>query len=145
MLLQWLIIFIIGLDGVFLKTITKYKTVKNNHSLILLACGLILTVSGLFSCQKKQSIANPEENRFIKTVLTQGEFFEPTEMTILPNLDILVVQRRGEILKFDNATRKVKQVGFLNVYYRSAKANTEEGLLGITADPDFDSNHYVYI
>lgn len=112
---------------------------------MLLAYGLMLSVSTLFSCQKKQSIAKPEENRFIKTVLTQGEFFEPTEMTILPNLDILIVQRRGEILKFDNTTRKVKQVGFLNVYYRSAKANTEEGLLGITADPDFDSNHFVYI
>ncbi len=112
---------------------------------MLLACGLILTMSTFFSCQKKQSIAKPEENRFIKTVLTQGEFFEPTEMTILPNLDVLIVQRRGEILKFDNTTRKVKQVGFLNVYYRSAKANTEEGVLGLTADPDFASNNYVYI
>lgn len=81
----------------------------------------------------------------MKTVLTQGEFFEPTEMAILPNLDVLIVQRRGEILKYDNAAKKVKQVGFLNVYYRSTKANTEEGLLGITADPNFDSNHYVYI
>lgn len=111
----------------------------------LLACGLILVTVTFFSCQNKQSIAKPEENRFVKTVLTQGEFFEPTEMTILPDLSVLIVQRRGEILKFDNTSKKVKQVGFLNVYYRSAKANTEEGLLGVTADPDFSDNHFVYI
>ena len=31
----------------------------------------------------------PEEDRFIKTNLAQGEFFEPTEMTILPNFNIV--------------------------------------------------------
>jgi len=121
--------------------------VSNNHSTKRLAGVLFVAIVAgtFFSCQKKQSIAKPEENRFVKTVLTQGEFFEPTEMAILPTLDVLIVQRRGEILKFDNATHKVKQVGFLNVYYRSTKANTEEGLLGITPDPDFSSNHFVYI
>ncbi len=44
----------------------------------------------------------PEENRFVKTVLYQGIFFEPTEMAILPNLDILVTQRRGEILLYSD-------------------------------------------
>jgi type 1 glutamine amidotransferase len=37
----------------------------------------------------------PEENRFVKTVLTQGNFFEPTEMAILPDLSVLVAQRRA--------------------------------------------------
>src|SRR5690606_30660600 len=36
----------------------------------------------------------PDEDRFTKTQLAYGTFFEPTEMTILPNLDVLVVQRR---------------------------------------------------
>jgi hypothetical protein len=30
----------------------------------------------------------PDVDRFTKTQLVQGEFFEPTEMTVLPNLDI---------------------------------------------------------
>ena len=34
----------------------------------------------------------PERDRFVKTVLTQGNFFEPTEMAILPTLDILIAQ-----------------------------------------------------
>ena len=61
----------------------------------------------------------PDEDRFTKTQLAQGEFFEPTEMTILPNLDILVIQRRGEIMLYKNETKKVKQVGFLDVYYKT--------------------------
>ncbi len=99
-----------------------------------------------YSKAKSQPI--PEENRFAKTVLTQGSFFEPTEMAILPNLDILVTQRRGEILLYSDKTKKVKQAGFLNVYYKTVNTpgvNAEEGVLGITLDPDFKSNHYVYI
>ncbi|RYE17971.1 MAG: hypothetical protein EOP51_22920, partial [Sphingobacteriales bacterium] len=89
----------------------------------------------------------PEDNRFVKRILTQGGFYEPTEMAILPNFDILVTQRRGELMKFDNGTKNLKQVGFLNVYYKTSNANvnSEEGLLGITADPNYNSNHYIYI
>jgi len=90
----------------------------------------------------------PDEDRFTKTSLVKGVFFEPTEMTILPNLDIIVLQRRGEILKYDHVTKQVKQVGFLNVYWKTEHTpgvNSEEGLLGISKDPHFDKNHWVYI
>lgn len=88
----------------------------------------------------------PEENRFSKNMLTTGEFFEPTEMTILPDLNILIAQRRGEIMYFNQSTRKLSQVGFLRVYYKTEvpNVNAEEGLLGIAADPNFATNHYVY-
>ena len=95
---------------------------------------------------KATQLRVPEEDRFTKTTLAQGVFFEPTEMTILPNLDILVTQRRGEILLYSNTTKSVKQAGFLNVYFKTkTSANAEEGLLGIQADPDFAKNHYVYV
>lgn len=97
---------------------------------------------------KAKSQYPPDESHFTKTVLTQGEFFEPTEMTILPNLDVLVVQRRGEILLYKNETKKLKQAGFLNVYFKTKNTpdvNAEEGLLGVCKDPDFAKNNYVYI
>lgn len=89
----------------------------------------------------------PAENRFTKTPLVLGEFYEPTEMTILPNLDILITQRRGEILHFNNEDSTLNQVGFLDVYHQSDAegVNAEEGVLGIKADPDFEDNHYIYI
>ncbi|ASZ14763.1 ThuA domain-containing protein [Chitinophaga pendula] len=89
----------------------------------------------------------PAENRFTKTTLSAGQLFEPTEMAILPDRSVLITQRRGEIMYFDNKTQKISQVGFLKVYYKSDKpdAVSDEGVLGITADPAFEKNHYVYI
>ena len=98
--------------------------------------------------QKQKHRYPPDEDRFTKTQLAQGEFFEPTEMTILPNFDILVIQRRGEILLYKNDTKKVKQVGFLNVYYKTLRTpgvNAEEGMLGLAKDPDFAKNNWIYI
>jgi glucose/arabinose dehydrogenase len=90
----------------------------------------------------------PDDDQFVKTQLASGgPFFEPTEMTVLPNLDVLIVQRRGEVLLYKETTKKVKQVGFLDVYHQAQVkgVNAEEGLLGITKDPAFDKNHYVYL
>jgi cytochrome c len=88
----------------------------------------------------------PEENRFIKTQLVEGTLYEPTEMTVLPNSDVLIVQRRGEFLLYKQDTKTIKPAGFLKVYFQAitTKFNTEEGLLGVQADPDFATNHYIY-
>ncbi|HRE51471.1 MAG TPA: ThuA domain-containing protein [Flavitalea sp.] len=89
----------------------------------------------------------PEEDRFTRTVLKQGVFFEPTEMSILPNLDILIAQRRGEILLYKNQDSTIKQVALLPVYYKTSvpNVNAEEGVMGIKIDPDFEKNRFVYI
>ncbi|RYD95128.1 MAG: Crp/Fnr family transcriptional regulator, partial [Sphingobacteriales bacterium] len=96
---------------------------------------------------KSTSLKTPEANRFVRTTLTQGGFFEPTEMAILPNLDILITQRRGELMKYDNAKKTLKQVGYLNVYHKASapNVNSEEGLLGITTDPNYAKNHFIYL
>ncbi len=91
----------------------------------------------------------PADEQFVKTQLAQGGFFfEPTELTVLPNLDVLMVQRRGQVLLYKEATRQVKRVGFLVVYCMAKNApgvNVEEGLLGLAKDPEFEKNHWVYL
>ena len=89
----------------------------------------------------------PDDDRFVKTSLVQGTFFEPTEMAVLPNLDVLVAQRRGEIMHYSNETKKVEQAGFLNVYHKTTvpNVNAEEGLMGLAIDPAFAKNNYVYL
>ena len=96
---------------------------------------------------KASSVFAPDESHFTKTDLVTGTFFEPTELSVLPNLDVLVVQRRGEILLYNNTSKKIKQAGFLNVYWKTNApgVNSEEGLLGVKADPDFAKNHFVYM
>jgi len=90
----------------------------------------------------------PDAKSFIKNQLSVGEFFEPTEMTLLPNLDVLIVQRRGEILIYKNDTKKLQPAGKLDVYWKTkidSTVNAEEGLLGICKDPNFAKNNWVYI
>ncbi len=96
---------------------------------------------------KATSLRVPEENRFTKTMLVRGQLFEPTEMTILPNLDVLIAQRRGGLLIYKSASKDIKSAGTLNVYYKALTptGSTEEGLLGIQADPDYAANHFVYL
>lgn len=97
---------------------------------------------------KAKSLRAPEENRFTKTMLATGVFYEPTEMTILPNFDILIGQRRGEVLLYKNSTSTVEQIAVLNVYSKTVNTpgvNAEEGLLGLQADPNFATNGYIFI
>ena len=96
---------------------------------------------------KSKTMIPPDDNRFTKTQLAQGDFYEPTEMTVLPNLDILVIQRRGEIMLFKNDTKKVKQVGFLEAYFKTKVpgVNAEEGMLGLAKDPNYAKNNWIYI
>ncbi|MBC8034507.1 MAG: ThuA domain-containing protein [Chitinophagaceae bacterium] len=97
---------------------------------------------------KSKTMRLPPSYKFAKAQLVKGTFFEPTELTVLPNMDILVTQRRGEIMLYKNSTKTVKQAGFLKVYWKtlkSPKVNAEEGLLGVQADPDFANNHFIYV
>lgn len=89
----------------------------------------------------------PEENRFSKTMLAVGEFTEPTELTVLPNLDILISQRRGEILFWNEAEQSLQEVAKLDVYWQSGVrgVNAEEGLMGIQKDPNYASNNFVFV
>lgn len=98
-----------------------------------------------YSKAKTQRV--PEENRFEKKTLALGEFTEPTEMTILPNLDILIAQRRGEVLLYKNGDTTVREVAKFDVYWKTniPGVNAEEGLMGLQKDPNFDKNGYVFV
>lgn len=81
----------------------------------------------------------PEENRFTKMVL-EFNLNEPTEMTILPDGRILFIERKGDIKLYDQQTNKVRKINHLNPWTKE-----EDGLIGLTADPDFSKNNFIYI
>ena len=88
----------------------------------------------------------PAESLFTKVDLTMGTLAEPTEMAVLPTRDVLIAQRGGEIVLYRDSDHSVKPVGTLAVYSKSKNgSNVEEGLLGLTIDPDFAKNRYVYV
>ena len=98
---------------------------------------------------KASSQIPPDIDRFSKVSLIGGsEFMEPTEMTILPNNDVLIGQRRGEIMHYSADTKELKQVAFLDVYHKSLTnpdLNAEEGLMGLQKDPDYARNNWIYV
>ena len=90
----------------------------------------------------------PEIDRFTKVVLTEGKFFEPTEMAILPNNDVLIAQRRGEVMLFSQETQMLTEVAKLDVYSKTLNTpgvNAEEGLMGLQKDPDYAKNNWIYL
>lgn len=97
--------------------------------------------------KKVKTPLRPEDNRFTLERLVRGQLFEPTEMTILPNKDVLIAQRRGELLLYKEADKKLYEVAKLNVYHKTDKkgVNAEEGFMGLQKDPEYAINHYIYL
>ncbi len=90
----------------------------------------------------------PDADRFTKVILTEGEFFEPTEMAILPNNDVLIAQRRGEVMLYSEETQKLTEVAKLDVYSKTLNTpgvNAEEGLMGLQKDPNYATNNWIYL
>ena len=85
-----------------------------------------------------QTVAVPDSSRYTKIVLAEG-LDEPLEMEVLPNNNVLFVERKGGVKIYDAESKKVKTIANLNVY-----SGIEDGLLGVALDPDFANNHWAY-
>ena len=81
----------------------------------------------------------PPESAFEKIVLDEN-LNEPMELDFLGDDKIIFVERRGDVKIFnlDNGTTSV--AASLVVY-----SGGEEGLIGVAADPDYATNHQVYL
>ncbi|MEN8788293.1 MAG: ThuA domain-containing protein, partial [Flavobacteriaceae bacterium] len=81
--------------------------------------GIQYAIGENYELEYKKAIIQipPEQDRFSKHSLTIGQFYEPTEMTILPNNDVLISQRRGEVMHFDSESGTLKELVKLDVYH----------------------------
>jgi cytochrome c len=88
---------------------------------------------------KAKAKAVPEENRFSKVVL--GYFFnEPTEMTVLPDGRIIFIERKGRVKLYDPAQDTITVINTFNIWSKE-----EDGMMGITKDPNFSQNNWLYL
>lgn len=90
----------------------------------------------------------PDPDRFSKVTLKEGVFFEPTEMTVLPNNDVLIAERRGGIKLYKESTNQFMEVATLDVYHKTLNTpgvNAEEGLMGLQKDPNYATNNWIYV
>ncbi len=101
--------------------------------------GIKWAMAAKLDYSKAKSKRAPEENRFIKTNLVKN-LDEPTEMAVMPNGKVILVERKGAVKIWNPATGKTKVAAQLNVYQKF-----EYGLMGVNIDPQFEKNNWVYL
>ncbi len=117
----------------------------------------LLLAAGLFACQSDGADSptddgsKPEENRFTTTILSDpGRLDEPMAFTFLSDDEMMLVERKGGVKTFHVGDREMRTVGHVpvNILYTNKEGQSrpaEEGLMGVAADPDFATNHWVYM
>ena len=95
------------------------------------------------------SKSKPEENRFSKVVLAE-KLNEPMELTVLNDGRILFIERHGAVKLFNTKTKQMKTIATIAVStkYKDKEGKTseaEDGLLGLNKDPNFATNHWIYL
>jgi len=93
--------------------------------------------------------ARPEENRFNKAVLAE-KLDEPMELTVLGDGRVLFIQRKGEVRLFNTKTKELKTIAKLPVSTKyvskeGKESMGEDGLMGLSKDPNFAQNHWIYL
>jgi cytochrome c len=90
---------------------------------------------------KANTLAAPVEGHFIRNVLLDStNVSEPMELAIAKDGKIFFAERKGMVNMLDQNSGVNKTVGTIPVYYKY-----EDGLLGITLDPNFESNRWMYV
>lgn len=88
---------------------------------------------------KARTLEIPAENRFVQTVLMDN-LDEPMELAVLPDGKVLFIERKGDIYEYDPVTNQVDSITNFPVH-----TAFEDGLMGITADPNYEENHWIYM
>ena len=118
---------------------------------ILRTALLSLLAIGLLSSRSSQPAPGdkPDDNRFTKVALTEN-LDEPMEMTFLNDGRVLFVERKGALKAYNPATKETTVIATIPVNTKyTAKdgkvTEAEDGLLGIVTDPNFATNHWIYL
>ncbi len=115
---------------------------KNRSFFLLSAIIVSLSFVAAVESPSTQFTSHPrsalDSTRFSYATLMSG-FDEPMQMAVLPNYDIVVVERKGAVRYFNNNSRELSTIAQFNVY-----SGIEDGLLGVATDPDYARNNWIY-
>ncbi len=103
-----------------------------------IACFLCLFIFAV-TFSPMPATAQDDQDRFQKITLAGG-LNEPMELAVLPDGRVLFVERIGGIKMYDPSTEATDLLLTLNVHY-----GHEDGLLGLTLDPNFVQNSWLYL
>lgn len=80
----------------------------------------------------------PEENRFVKVILDE-QLDEPMELAVTDDGRVFFIERNGAFKCYDPKEEATKLMHEFSVY-----SGHENGLLGLTIDPKFNENSWIY-
>ncbi|WP_276371711.1 PQQ-dependent sugar dehydrogenase [Chryseolinea sp. H1M3-3] len=90
---------------------------------------------------QKVSVLKPEDNRFTPVILTpEGALDEPMMFEVADENSVFIIERKGALKRFDLKTRTMNLITTLDVF-----TGNEQGLIGLTLDPNFQTNHWIYL
>ncbi|GAB3891547.1 hypothetical protein GCM10028803_03470 [Larkinella knui] len=126
----------------------NYKRYLSKSLSILLNTSLIAGLAS-FTIQDNPRDQKPDESRFTPVVIAEN-LDEPMVFEVLKDGTAYIIERKGAFKKYDPATKTVNLIATIpvNTKYTSAEGvsrEAEEGLMGLSLDPNFDKNHWVYL
>lgn len=103
-----------------------------------------VALAALLPLRGAEAQTPPDPTKFQKVVLAQGtELGEVMELTVAPDGRVFFINRSGDILLHepDSGTTEI----VMNTPELGVWSGLEDGGLGITVDPNFEQNGYIYV
>lgn len=122
----------------------------NIKSIIKLSAALLFIAAVFLYSFVADIPKKPDESRFTPVALTEpGDLDEPNTFEVLKDGRVLISERKGALKMYDPVTKVTRLITNIpvNTKYTSAKGvvtEAEEGFLGLTVDPGFEKNHWIY-
>lgn len=130
--------------------VSVVTVVNAPKALVRLLSGALIATSVVLAAQTAAP-AKPDVTRFTPVTIVQpGELDEPMAFEVLPSGKVYIIERKGAFKVYDPATKVTRIVETLpvNTKYFGADGvakEAEEGLIGLTLDPHFADNHFIYM
>lgn len=103
----------------------------------------LLLATSLFT--GKSNAENVPSDEFYKVDTLVTGLVDAMEMTVLPTGDVFMAERTGALKWYSPTKGEVKLVHKFEVSLKDGGKSRETGLLGITADPNFMKNGWIYV
>jgi len=113
---------------------------KTKKSLCFFSIACILSAC---NPEKPTVLKKPEDNRFTKVILSD-DLNEPMELAVAPDGKVFFIERHGEFSKYDPKNNKTSLIHKFDLLPELPEEVFGNGLLGLSIDPNFKKNRYVY-
>lgn len=129
-------------DGGRLVLINTYGQGSNPFADRMEEMTAFLLGKNTYNYSKAHTQRPPGWDRFTRVVLDDYDINEPMELAVLPDGRVLFIERRGRMKLYEPEKKASRIIATFDV---CTEGNYEDGLLGLTLDPDFENNQLIYL